>query len=371
MSRQPIITIDNVSKSFGPHQALRNITLEIERGSFTTLLGPSGCGKTTLMRLIAGFYEPDAGSLYIDGARINGMPAFKRNTPLVFQDYALFPHISVFDNIAYGLKLKKLSRPDIQAKVASMLDMFGLKGLEARYPKQLSGGQQQRVAFARALVTGQNVLLMDEPLSNLDAKMRVEVRNELRELQQRTGITALFVTHDQEEALSMSDRIAVFDKGRIAQVGTPWDIYFKPRSKYVADFVGTANFIDGQVVGAEGSELLVQCREYVFRIVKNTAAAAVGDQVTLVIRPECVTIVPATGDQMAGNSSWKGEIARSSFLGHTIRYWVTCGSQQWIVDDSNPSVLGVMEGAVLLNFDKNSIHLLPAQDEVKAGLALV
>ena len=246
------IRIENVTKTFGAYTALSNISLDIPEGSFTTLLGPSGCGKTTLMRLIAGFDEPDSGIIQIDGVKINGVPAFRRNTPLVFQEYALFPHMTVFENIGYGLKLQKVSRDEIKRRVGEMLDMFGLVGLDKRQPRELSGGQQQRVAFARALITGQRVLLMDEPLSNLDAKMRVEVRNELREMQQRAGITAVFVTHDQDEALAMSDYIAVFDKGSIRQTGTPWDVYFKPENAFVADFVGTANFITGEVAAVEG-----------------------------------------------------------------------------------------------------------------------
>ncbi|SFM18217.1 spermidine/putrescine transport system ATP-binding protein [Paenibacillus sp. 1_12] len=357
-TEEPMIRISNVSKRFGDFQAINEVSLDVPTGSFTTLLGPSGCGKTTLMRLIAGFYEPDAGHIYIEGKNVNGLPAFKRNTPLVFQEYALFPHMTVYENISYGLKLQKISRQEAKGKVESMLSMFGLQGLQDRLPRALSGGQQQRVAFARALILGQKVLLMDEPLSNLDAKMRVEVRNELRELQQRLGITAIFVTHDQDEALSISDKIAVFHKGQIGQVGDPWDIYFKPNSKFIADFVGTANFIEGEVAAIEGKDLVVKCGLTVLRVHHSGHPVRLGDRVTLVIRPECISIIEAP---IAGENVWSGFIQRSSFLGRMIRYWVDSAPLQWIVDDSSPSVRGYLQGVIHLALDKHKIHVLPPE----------
>ncbi|TVX96697.1 ABC transporter ATP-binding protein [Cohnella terricola] len=361
---QPHIRIDNVTKSFGSYSAIRNVCLDIPRGSFTTLLGPSGCGKTTLMRLIAGFDEPDSGSILIDGAEMNGIPAFRRKTPLVFQEYALFPHMTVYENIAYGLKLQKVPRDEIRRKVGEMLEMFGLEGLGDRQPKQLSGGQQQRVAFARALVTGQDILLMDEPLSNLDAKMRVEVRNELRELQQRAGITAVFVTHDQDEALSLSDRIAVFDKGRICQAGTPWEVYFKPDNAFVADFVGTANFIPGEVAAVEGGELVVRCEGAHHRVDGGGRSFSQGDQVTLVVRPECISISMEAGPEGSAGKGWSGEIMSSSFLGRMVRYRVRCGSMTYDVDDASPSVRGVLQGSVRLQMDSSKIHVLLGSGEL-------
>jgi ABC-type Fe3+/spermidine/putrescine transport system ATPase subunit len=359
-AEETIIRIENVTKTFGHFKAIDNISLDIPKGSFTTLLGPSGCGKTTLMRIIAGFNEPDSGSIYIEGKKVNGMPAYKRNTPLVFQEYALFPHMTVYENISYGLKLKKTPRKEMEEKVEAMLDMFGLQGMERRFPKEMSGGQQQRVAFARALITGQKILLMDEPLSNLDAKMRVEVRNELRTLQQRLGITAIFVTHDQDEALSLSDRIAVFEKGRILQAGSPWEVYFKPQTKFVADFVGVANFIDGEVIGVEDQDLVVKCKDSVLRVGKSGNTAQAGDQVTLVIRPECISIAAEADTNEARENAWSGEIKRSSFLGRMIRYWVQADSMEWIVDDSSPSLHGYLEGKISLLLDKKKIHILPA-----------
>ncbi|SFL23547.1 spermidine/putrescine transport system ATP-binding protein [Paenibacillus sp. 1_12] len=358
---ESIIRIENVTKTFGSFTAIKDVSLDVSKGSFTTLLGPSGCGKTTLMRLIAGFHEPDGGTIVIEGKKVNGIPAYKRNTPLVFQEYALFPHMTVYENISYGLKLKKLSRKEMKDKVDVMLDMFGLQGMENRFPKQLSGGQQQRVAFARALITGQNILLMDEPLSNLDAKMRVEVRSELRELQQRTGITAIFVTHDQDEALSLSDRIAVFDKGHICQVGTPWEVYFKPQTAFVADFVGVANFIKGQVVGIENQDIIVRSTDGPIRVNKGDYNVDMGQEVTLVIRPECISIIENTNTDARSENVFIGTIVQSSFLGRMIRYWVQAGSLKWIVDDTSPSVRGTLQGTIKIALDKNKIHILPKE----------
>ena len=223
------IEFRNVVKKFDDFVALDHVSLQIPKGAFVTLLGPSGCGKTTLMRQLAGFSEPEEGDVLVDGKRMNGLPPFKRNTPLVFQEYALFPHMTVYENISYGLKLKKMPKEEKDRKVEEMLEMFNLQGLDGRFPKQLSGGQQQRVAFARALVMGQEILLLDEPLSNLDAKLRVEVRTELRQIQQKFGITTMYVTHDQDEALSMSDIIAVMRRGRIEQHRQPLGNLLPPR----------------------------------------------------------------------------------------------------------------------------------------------
>ncbi|WP_282943163.1 ABC transporter ATP-binding protein [Paenibacillus sp. RC67] len=357
---EPMIQIEHLTKTFGHFKAIDNISLDIPKGSFTTLLGPSGCGKTTLMRLIAGFNEPDSGNIYIEGTKVNGIPVYKRNTPLVFQDYALFPHMTVYENIAYGLKLKKIPKQETEARVASMLDMFGLQGMERRFPKEMSGGQQQRVAFARALVTGQNILLMDEPLSNLDAKMRIEVRNELRALQQKLGITAIFVTHDQDEALSISDQIAVFDKGRILQCGTPMDIYFKPMSPFVANFVGAANFVHGRVIGQEEQDLLVQCSDSVLKVSKDSHPFRVGDPVMLVIRPECISIAAQENGHEQRPNVKNGVIKSSSFQGSMVRYVVEADSMEWTVDDSNPSIYGFHQGMIQFELDKKKIHVLPA-----------
>ncbi|MDR2442748.1 MAG: ABC transporter ATP-binding protein, partial [Deltaproteobacteria bacterium] len=237
------IKLKNITKHFGLTKALLNVSLDIPRSSFVTLLGPSGCGKTTLLRIIAGFYRQDEGDILINGQNIGFLPPEKRGTPLVFQDYALFPHLSVNENIGYGLSFQKASKAQISREVAHMREIFGLDGLDKRYPHELSGGQQQRVAFARALIMGRDILLLDEPLSNLDAKLRIEVRKHLRDIQRQRNITVIYVTHDQDEALSMSDYIAVMRNGIVEQFGRPYEIYHQPKTCFVADFIGSANIL--------------------------------------------------------------------------------------------------------------------------------
>ena len=347
------IEFQHVSKLFDSFKALDDISLSIPEGCFMTLLGPSGCGKTTLMRQLAGFSEPDMGDIYLNGKRVNGLPPYKRGTPLVFQEYALFPHMTVFENISYGLRLQKLGKEEIAGRVDKMLETFNLQGMEARFPRQLSGGQQQRVAFARALIMGQEVLLLDEPLSNLDAKLRVDVRSELRQIQRKLGITVIYVTHDQDEALSMSDQIAVMRAGRIEQVGTPWEVYFRPRTHFVADFVGTVNFLDVTVTDMLGNTLSLDWNGFSLQI--PAEGFAKGEQAELALRPECILLSPASTDDGGGLI---GEIAFYSFLGRYIRYWVTVNGHTLIVDDANPSLTGAMEGRVCMTLDTEKIHLL-------------
>ena len=350
------IEFKNVVKRFDDFVALDHVSLQIPKGAFVTLLGPSGCGKTTLMRQLAGFSEPEEGDVLVDGRRMNGLPPFKRNTPLVFQEYALFPHMTVYENISYGLKLKKASKEEMDKRVAEMLEMFNLTGLEDRFPKQMSGGQQQRVAFARALVMGQDILLLDEPLSNLDAKLRVEVRTELRQLQQKLGITTIYVTHDQDEALSMSDIIAVMRRGRIEQVGTPWEIYFRPVSRFVADFVGTVNFLEGRVTAAEEGFLSVDYDGMPLRVPAAFPAEA-GEVVTLVVRPECIHLA-GPGETLFEGTALAGTIEHYSFLGRMIRYWVRVGREVFIIDDANVDLTGARSGAVRLCLDPHKLHAL-------------
>ncbi len=279
----------NVTKSFGEVVALDHVTLEINHGEFFTLLGPSGCGKTTFLRCLAGFELIDEGSIFFDGKEVTMVPPFKRGTGMVFQNYALWPHMSVFDNVAYGLKLKKLPREEVRRRVEGVLELVKLKGLEKRTPHQLSGGQQQRVALARALVINPKVLLFDEPLSNLDAKLRIEMRVEIKKLQKKLGITTVYVTHDQEEAMSISDKIAIMNRGRIEQIGLPRDVYFSPRNFFVADFIGQGTFLKGRVV-EENKYLIVELVE-TGETVQTTPSdptnpPKVGDQVVVAIRPE-------------------------------------------------------------------------------------
>ena len=348
------IEFKNVVKKFDDFVALDHVSLQIPKGAFVTLLGPSGCGKTTLMRQLAGFSEPEEGDVLVGGKRMNGLPPFKRNTPLVFQEYALFPHMTVYENISYGLKLQKMAKEEKDRRVAEMLEMFNLQGLDGRFPKQLSGGQQQRVAFARALVMGQEILLLDEPLSNLDAKLRVDVRTELRQIQQKLGITTIYVTHDQDEALSMSDIIAVMRKGRIEQVGSPWEIYFRPANRFVADFVGTVNFLAGRARRTADS---LSVEHAGMRLRVEDAPVQDGEQVTLVVRPECIRLL-SPGETAPDGAALSGTIENYSFLGRMIRYWVRVGEEVFIIDDANVDLTGARSGQVQLCLDTHKLHVL-------------
>ena len=245
MDKQVHLRLEHVTKRFGDAAAVDDVSFEVPRGSFATLLGPSGCGKTTTLRMIAGFYDPDVGDIELGGRRINDLPAHRRGTAMVFQDYALFPHMTVRDNVGYGLRVSGVAKDERERRVDETLEFVGLGGLGDRWPNQLSGGQQQRVAVARALVVEPEILLLDEPLSNLDAKLREPLRWELRALQQRLGMTFVYVTHDQDEALSLSDWVAVMNAGKVEQAGAPWEIYYHPRTAFLADFVGAVNLIPG------------------------------------------------------------------------------------------------------------------------------
>jgi ABC-type Fe3+/spermidine/putrescine transport system ATPase subunit len=244
------LRLTNLTRFFDGTLAVDDVNLDVAHGEFLTLLGPSGCGKTTTLRMVAGFITPDRGDIWFDDRRMTDVPPHKRNTAMVFQSYALFPHMSVADNVGFGLKMRKVDAAERNTRIAEALEIVGLTGYERRRPGQLSGGQQQRVALARAVVTRPDILLFDEPLSNLDAKLRERVRHEIRELQTRLGITAIYVTHDQDEALVMSDRIVVMNKGRIEQIGAPGDIYRRPKTAFVADFLGLANIVQGRMEGA-------------------------------------------------------------------------------------------------------------------------
>ena len=248
MGKENIVELKNISVAFDGEQVLDGLNLEIRDKEFITLLGPSGCGKTTTLRLIAGFLEPDSGDVLFEGEKINGVPAFKRQVNTIFQRYALFPHLNVYENIAFGLRVKKRPEKEIKEKVAEMLKLVNLTGLEKRHIDTLSGGQQQRVAIARAIANHPKVLLLDEPLAALDLKLRKDMQKELKKIQQQLGITFIFVTHDQEEALTMSDRVVVMDGGKIQQVGTPQDIYNEPQNAFVADFIGESNIVDGKML---------------------------------------------------------------------------------------------------------------------------
>jgi ABC-type Fe3+/spermidine/putrescine transport system ATPase subunit len=280
------IELANVGKLYGTHWAVRGVTLAVAPGEFFTLLGPSGCGKTTVLRMIAGFLEPDAGGIFLDGISMAGVPPWKRDLGLVFQHYALWPHLDVFEHVAFGLRERRVPPAEIRQRVAEALRMVGLEGLEARRPAQLSGGQQQRVALARTLVTRPRALLLDEPLSNLDARLRAQMRVELRRLHQELGITTVYVTHDQEEAMALSTRIAVLDRGEVVQVGAPADVYRRPRTRFVAEFLGAANLLPGCLESRAGGRV-VRVKDGLTLAVADSDLPD-GSPVVCMIRPEGV-----------------------------------------------------------------------------------
>jgi iron(III) transport system ATP-binding protein len=314
------IEVREVTKRFGPVAAVDGVSLQIADGELFTLLGPSGCGKTTLLRLIAGFYRPDGGAVVFGDRVVNDVPPHARNIGMVFQNYALWPHMTVFQNVAYGLRLRRLGKASVQSRVGEGLRKVNLAGLEARYPGQLSGGQQQRVALARALVLNPDILLLDEPLSNLDAKVRVQVRAEIRKLQQELRITTVYVTHDQEEALSLSDRVAVMRDGRVLQLGRPRELYERPLTRFVADFVGTNNLIPGTVKGRDGEVLIVDTALGPIRA-RAPGALGPGQRCVLAIRPENMAVASLGAD---GNRI-TGRVTLASYLGNTLRYDVDAG----------------------------------------------
>lgn len=355
---QPVhLRIKNVSKSFGRVQVLKDVTLDIPRGSFTTFLGPSGCGKTTLLRTIAGFYDVDAGEIFIGEKLINDVASHLRHAIMVFQDYALFPHMNVRENIVYGLKIKKFSEEEIEKRLAKTVQYLGVDELLDRSPAQISGGQQQRVALARALVMEPEVLLLDEPLSNLDAKLRINIRAELRQLQRRLGITTIYVTHDQAEALALSDQVAVMNDGKIIQCGTPWEIYFHPRSTFVASFVGTANLLEGKIVESAPGMALVDVGKVRLRLQEKEDVPPVGAKVTLCIRPETIETLEELPER--SDNVIRGKVRNYLFEGSHFRYWVDADGRELVVDVFDPSGKTVRENSILLRLPPTKMHIIP------------
>jgi iron(III) transport system ATP-binding protein len=327
------IRLDGINKNFPGVKALVDINQEIESGEFFTLLGPSGCGKTTLLRTIAGFYRQDSGHVFVADKMMDNIPAHQRETGMVFQNYAVFPHMTVFENVAFGLKSRRVRAGEIYKRVAKILELARLSGYEQRTPDQLSGGQQQRVGLARAMVIEPVVLLMDEPLSNLDAKLRVEMREEIRDIQRQLGITTIYVTHDQEEALVISDRIAVMNEGVIQQVGTSWQIYKQPVNTFVASFVGNMNFIDGTVISAQNDHVEVEVDDLCVKAPKPTKSLKT---VRLAARPEDLSIVH---DQGKGDdcTNIPATIDKVTFTGSLVQYAVVCeGGQHLTVERHKP-----------------------------------
>lgn len=354
------LLLENLVKEFvgrggeGKVRAVDRANIAIEEGEFMTLLGPSGCGKTTTLRLIAGFEFPTGGEIILDGSNIAPLPPNAREMSMVFQSYAIFPHLSVFENIAYGLRIKKLSDQEVKRRVREVLELTELVGLENRAPNQLSGGQQQRVALARALVMEPKVLLLDEPLSNLDAKLRESMRVELRRIQRTLGITSVYVTHDQVEAMALSDRIVVMNQGRIEQVGPPWQIYRHPASEFVANFIGRANFVDGHIAQVEGDRLAISALGGRLTAAQPEQPRRGGEQVRLVIRPEAIMLNAADG-------GFPATVRRSTYLGSVIEYDLEVAGEHLIAVESDvqrAQVLGEGEH-IHISFFADSLYCLP------------
>ena len=351
------VRLDHISKIYKDPKtgkdfyAVHDTSLDIAPGEFVTLLGPSGCGKTTTLRMIAGFESPDEGEIYLGDEAINILPPNKRDTAMVFQSYALLPHYNVFDNVAYGLKLRKVPKEEIQERVTKILELVELSGMEARMTNQLSGGQQQRVALARALVLEPSVLLFDEPLSNLDAKLRVSMRTEIRRIQQKTGITAVYVTHDQSEAMALSDRIIIMNKGVVAQMGTPQEIYYHPNSEFVADFIGEANFLKGVCKGLDGDHALLEVAGTEVRVaaVENMK---VGETYTIVLRPESAGLAPEGALQC--------KVVLSCFMGAYQNYHVMVGETLVKLTDYDPKNHHIYQvgDTCALTFRPDGVHIL-------------
>jgi iron(III) transport system ATP-binding protein len=315
------VLLKEITKRYGPLKAVDQVSLKIEGGEFFTLLGPSGCGKTTLLRVIAGFAIPDAGEVYFKDQKVNDIPPHKRETGMVFQNYALFPQLNVFDNVAYGLRARKLSKREIQSRVSEILKNVQLETLSHRFPNQLSGGQQQRVALARALVIHPKVLLMDEPLSNLDARLRVTMRQEIRRIQKELGITTIYVTHDQEEAMAISDRIAIFSAGQTQQIGTPSEIYFQPKSRFVAEFTGTSNLLEVKVVSYHPGTSILQADFEGSQIWIRGPQKLPGKRLTILLRPEWIKIMNVEFENKT--NLFRGRVSSSTFVGSLVKYRVS------------------------------------------------
>jgi len=319
------VTLTGVSKFFGDFQALDNIDLTIEEGELFFLLGPSGCGKTTTLRIVAGFYKPESGNLFFNDKNILDVPSYKRNVGMVFQNFALWPHMTTYDNIIYGLKVRNVPSTERVERAKKALEMVQMEDFALRYPNQLSGGQQQRIALARAIVTEPDVLLLDEPLSNLDAKLRLETRHEIKRIQSELGITSIYVTHDQEEALSMADNIAVMNKGKIEQIGSPREIYEKPNNRFVAGFIGETNFVEAEVHSHSGRGLLLKTvndEEIFVRIMKGEYQQ--GQKVMCSIRPEKIDLVDEKPLASKGQQVYPATIETITYYG-LLEYYILSG----------------------------------------------
>ncbi|PKM64569.1 MAG: polyamine ABC transporter ATP-binding protein [Firmicutes bacterium HGW-Firmicutes-20] len=343
------VLINNVTKRYGDFTAIEDMSFKINKGEFFTLLGPSGCGKTTLLRMIAGFNTIEGGDILFDTTNINKLPAHKRDIGMVFQNYAIFPHLSTYDNVAYGLKARKVPKDEAHKRIMDALKVVQIEQLKDRMPHELSGGQQQRVALARAIVIEPKILLMDEPLSNLDAKLRVQMRSTIKKLQSKLGITTIYVTHDQEEALAISDRIAVMNLGKVMQIGSPDEVYRRPSNDFVADFIGTSNFLEGKIISSENGSMIIDVMDYQFTVQfdKNHQ----GD-VLLSVRPEHFFF----SEESKGI---KGEIILSTFLGDFINYEIQLPNGDILEVNEYTEKVGKIRnnGPVTLQINEKSVSI--------------
>jgi ABC-type Fe3+/spermidine/putrescine transport system ATPase subunit len=357
------VRLEEVTKVYGSVVAVNNVTLKIEKGEFFTILGPSGSGKTTLLRIIAGFEFPDKGRVFFDDEDVTFVKPYKRSTAMVFQNYALWPHMTVFENVAYGLKVRKkelgLTDEEIRKRVLWALDLVKLRGYENRYPSQLSGGEQQRVALARALVVQPRILLLDEPLSNLDAKLRIEMREELRGLVKKLGITAIYVTHDQLEAMSLSDRIAILRRGKVMQVGTPRELYFNPRNLFVADFLGRSSIYRGEVLKQQGTDVEVKLEDADLVIKGVTPEKNLPKKVAVVIRPEVIKLGQSNDPN---DVTVKGVIDFAMFAGEKIEARLRIGNLKLLIYLPNTMDVKVGDELVVSIPWRNTI-VLPLEPE--------
>jgi iron(III) transport system ATP-binding protein len=359
------LVLDSLTKQFqsGRSESVRavdSLSVSVRQGQLMTLLGPSGCGKTTTLRLIAGFEQSTTGHIVLDGATIDDVPAHRREMAMVFQSYAIFPHLDVYENVAYGLRVQRRRDDEVKSRVGQALDLVELGGYERRQPAQLSGGQQQRVALARALIMQPRVLLFDEPLSNLDARLRLQMRDEIRTIQQNLGITAVYVTHDQSEAMALSDVIVVMNHGRAEQIGSPEDLYQRPASRFVADFIGRSNLVEGQVIGHEGDYAIVSTLGRTVRAWDHKRRFSEHQQATLAIRPEAIELKP-------GRDGASATIRRATYLGSTVEYELEVASTilNVLVHDPRcgpPLPAGATTGFSILD---DSVSLIP--DDVTTG----
>ena len=353
------IRIQHVSKQFshrvkGLVYAVKNVSLTVQPGELLTLLGPSGCGKTTTLRMIAGFERPDGGRVFIGEQDVTDLMANQRNIGFVFQNYALFPHLTVFENVAYGLRVKRMAETELADAVREVLHLVGLSGYDRQFPNQLSGGEQQRVALARAIVIRPRVLLFDEPLSNLDAKLRVHMRREIQQLQKQLSITAVYVTHDQEEAMAISDRIVVMNQGAIAQEGTAESLYRQPASEFVAQFIGRTNLLAARVLGVEADAITLEVGGMRLRLAGQSPHAQPGQSVRLVVRPEVIGL-----EDSGRTTGLPGIVVSRMFLGEKVEYHIRAGENLVQVTSYNPRKVFAPNDAVTLTLPTDGIPILP------------